>query len=93
MRVKQYGMRRQGSLVSAGPVTVNRRIGPRATVRRDDHKRNLATLLSAGDATTSDLAAVLEMTVGYVQRMLEELELEGRVESRKVKAARVWSLA
>jgi hypothetical protein len=63
---------------------------PSIQPRGAGHKANLLTLLSAGDASTRDLALVLELSGPYVGTLLGDLELEGRIE----KVGRgVWRLA
>lgn len=92
MRVKQYhGHVRRGNLVASGTIKTDGRIGPRGP-RGAGHKESVLTLLSAGDATTADLAACLELSAQYLGTLLGDLELEGRIESRKVGKVKVWSL-
>lgn len=65
---------------------------PSIQPRGAGHKHNVLTLLSVGDATTADLAACLELSAQYLSQLLGDLELEGRIESRKDGKAKVWSM-
>lgn len=65
---------------------------PSIKPRGAGHKESAMTLLSVGEATTADLAAVLELTPQYLATLLGELELEGRIESRRDGRAKVWSM-
>lgn len=65
---------------------------PTGAARAAGHKDGALTLLSGGDATTGDLAACLELSAQYLGTLLNELELEGRLVSRKDGRVRVWSM-
>jgi len=91
MRLAHY-YKPRANAVKSGPVKTDGRIGMRSGGKASDHQANALTLLSAGEASTGELAAVLELSSPYLATLLERLELEGRVESGKDGRRKIWRL-